>query len=80
MPTDKWDDVLDASQEGPKCNQFNWFTKGIEGVEDCLKLNVYTHDVSFFIFIEALFLMLIYCSFDLPFIINMHFTICVTAL
>lgn len=50
-PVDEWDDVLDASQEGPICNQFNYFAKSIAGTEDCLKLNVYTHDVSFSFFL-----------------------------
>jgi len=45
LPAEEWEDVLDASQEGPSCTQFNWFTKSFMGTEDCLKLNVYTHDV-----------------------------------
>ena len=46
-PAEEWVGVLDATREGPICNQFNFFINGFGGTEDCLKLNVYTHDVSF---------------------------------
>jgi len=43
-PAEEWAGVLDATREGPICNQFNFFLNGFGGTEDCLKLNVYTHD------------------------------------
>ena len=43
---DPWNDqILDGTKEGPKCVQINEFTHAVEGVEDCLKLNIYTHNV-----------------------------------
>lgn len=47
VPAKAWDDVLDASREGPICTQFNSITgEGfVHGQEDCLYLNVYTPQV-----------------------------------
>ncbi|KAM3964224.1 juvenile hormone esterase [Aphomia sociella] len=42
-PPDPWEGVLDASQHGPVCPQYNERMDRIEeGSEDCLYLNVYT--------------------------------------
>ncbi|CAL8081018.1 unnamed protein product [Orchesella dallaii] len=38
-----WDGVRDATNYGPKCKQFHLIGKFITGSEDCLYLNVYTH-------------------------------------
>ncbi|XP_018575847.1 esterase E4-like [Anoplophora glabripennis] len=44
-PPEKWEGVLDATQDGPVCIQKNYFFANpvVEGQEDCLYLNVYTH-------------------------------------
>lgn len=42
QPVEPWDEVFDATSFGPECVQFNIVTRGIEGSEDCLVLNVYT--------------------------------------
>ncbi|XP_043472364.1 esterase E4-like [Leptopilina heterotoma] len=38
VPVKPWNDVFDASKEGPACPQFNYTIMS----EDCLRLNVYT--------------------------------------
>jgi carboxylesterase type B len=40
------DTVFDATREGPKCIQFDEFFQGVHGVEDCFRLNIYTHRVT----------------------------------
>lgn len=45
VPADPWEDVLDASKEGPFCLQSGMGM--LRGQEDCLKINVYTHDVTY---------------------------------
>ncbi|XP_046639314.1 venom carboxylesterase-6-like isoform X1 [Daphnia pulicaria] len=44
IPAKSWDEVLDASREGPICTQFNSIMADgfVHGQEDCLYLNVYT--------------------------------------
>nr|WCC58156.1 carboxylesterase [Pharsalia antennata] len=44
-PPEKWNGILDATQDGPICIQKNYFFANpiVEGQEDCLYLNVYTH-------------------------------------
>ncbi|PSN42538.1 hypothetical protein C0J52_03840 [Blattella germanica] len=44
QPLEKWDGVLDATQDPPKCTQRNIYRKekGVSGQEDCLYINVYT--------------------------------------
>ena len=37
--------ILDATHEGPKCLQYEFYEQKIAGTEDCLTLNVYTQDV-----------------------------------
>nr|CAH0110476.1 unnamed protein product [Daphnia galeata] len=39
--------IFDASQEGPTCVQFHGNLRMVLGVEDCLKLNIYTRDLDF---------------------------------
>ncbi|XP_044750331.1 uncharacterized protein LOC123310753 [Coccinella septempunctata] len=48
QPVDKWDGIRDATKEGPVCIQKNYLfaNPGVEGVEDCLYLNVYVPRVS----------------------------------
>ncbi|KZS20997.1 Liver carboxylesterase 1 [Daphnia magna] len=47
LPAEPWlDQILDATREGPTCIQYNTFLRFIQGVEDCLKLNIYTHDLN----------------------------------
>lgn len=41
-PADNWQGVRDASEYGPKCLQLDLFFNNIDGVEDCLHLNVHT--------------------------------------
>lgn len=43
IPASPWNGVLDATKEGPYCVQFIFGRS--YGVEDCLKLNIYTHSV-----------------------------------
>jgi para-nitrobenzyl esterase len=42
QPAACWSDVIDASQFGNTCAQYNPFAGGIEGSEDCLTINVWT--------------------------------------
>lgn len=45
MPIEQWDKVFDATHDGPMCPQP---TEDLTEVsEDCLRLNIYTHDVNF---------------------------------
>jgi carboxylesterase type B len=46
QPVDNWDDVLDATQPGPKCHQTVDFIPNIPASEDCLHLNVYTKNLT----------------------------------
>ena len=39
------ENILDAANEGPCCIQFDRFSQGVIGVEDCLRLNIYTYEV-----------------------------------
>lgn len=39
---DKWDDILNATEDGPWCIQFDIFRDQFTGDEDCLYLNVYS--------------------------------------
>ncbi|KAH8264145.1 hypothetical protein KR038_003652, partial [Drosophila bunnanda] len=41
VPVEPWSQPLDCTQKGEKPLQFNHYTKQLEGVEDCLYLNVY---------------------------------------
>ncbi|XP_046601547.1 esterase E4 [Neodiprion lecontei] len=41
-PLQPWTGIRDALEEGPKCAQFNLFTKSIIGDDDCLYLNLAT--------------------------------------
>lgn len=45
-PVDAWapDEVFNATEDGPMCVQY--WTDYAVGTEDCLRLNVYTHNVS----------------------------------
>jgi carboxylesterase type B len=47
VPAKPWDEVLDASREGPICTQFNSIMADgfVHGQEDCLYLSVYTSQV-----------------------------------
>jgi len=42
QPINKWDGILDATEDANKCIQFDFFELTYEGDEDCLYLNVYT--------------------------------------
>ena len=43
-----WNDVRDATEEGPECPSKHMFFTYLIGAEDnCLNLNVYTKEVSF---------------------------------
>ena len=37
--------VLDATKEGPSCIQHDNILQTFRGVEDCLRVNIYTHEV-----------------------------------
>ena len=46
IAVEPWNEtVFDASKEGPICIQYNNIARIITGVEDCLRLNIYTHEV-----------------------------------
>ena len=46
VPAKSWTgNVLDTTKEGPSCLQNEWFSGTTVGQEDCLVLNVYTHNV-----------------------------------
>ncbi|XP_046452283.1 venom carboxylesterase-6-like [Daphnia pulex] len=48
LPVDPWlGETLDVTREGPTCIQYNTLVQFILGKEDCLKLNIYTHDLDF---------------------------------
>jgi len=34
------ENILGAANEGPHCTQFDRFSQGVLGVEDCLRLNI----------------------------------------
>jgi carboxylesterase type B len=46
QPVDNWDNVLDATQPGPKCHQMTDSSSEIPQSEDCLHLNVYTRNLT----------------------------------
>lgn len=48
MAADPWQRlILDATKEGSVCIQHNYrVTAPVEGEEDCLHLNIYTHSVN----------------------------------
>lgn len=43
-PVDSWEGVFQATDLGPECPTMNAIS-GIEGTEDCLRINVYTPQV-----------------------------------
>jgi carboxylesterase type B len=46
VPVKPWTgNTLDTTKEGPSCLQNEWFSGTTVGQEDCLVLNVYTHNV-----------------------------------
>jgi len=46
VAADPWQgSILDGTKEGSKCVQFSGLFNRAEGEEDCLHLNVYTHNV-----------------------------------
>lgn len=45
QPVDMWHDVFDATEPGPMCPQL--MQPDAVWSEDCLRLSVYTHEVSF---------------------------------
>lgn len=46
LPVRSWNNTLHCRQKGEKPLQFNQVTKELEGVENCLYLNVYVKSVS----------------------------------
>jgi carboxylesterase type B len=46
IPAQPWTGVLDATKEGPACFQNDLLSGITAGQEDCLVLNVYTHNVN----------------------------------
>ncbi|CAF4868922.1 unnamed protein product [Pieris macdunnoughi] len=46
VPVGPWNGILEASGHAGKCGQINWFTRKIEGGDDCLYLNVYTRGLA----------------------------------
>nr|NP_001262344.1 alpha-Esterase-3, isoform C [Drosophila melanogaster]AGB95727.1 alpha-Esterase-3, isoform C [Drosophila melanogaster] len=46
LPVEPWSQPLDCTKPGQKPLQFNHYSKQLEGVEDCLYLNVYAKEVS----------------------------------
>ncbi|XP_017035562.1 esterase B1 [Drosophila kikkawai] len=46
VPVEPWSKPLDCTQKGEKPLQFNHYTKQLEGVEDCLYLNVYAKELN----------------------------------
>ncbi|XP_046639321.1 venom carboxylesterase-6-like isoform X4 [Daphnia pulicaria] len=46
IPTQPWTGVLDATKEGPACFQNDLLSGITAGQEDCLVLNVYTHNTN----------------------------------
>lgn len=49
VPVDQWDGVFDATDDGPMCVQIR--KNYSEVSEDCLRLNVYSHNVSVISFV-----------------------------
>nr|AJP62566.1 carboxylesterase [Oxya chinensis] len=45
IPPEKWDDVLDATKEGSACPQLTYPDLKYRGKEDCLYVNVFTHQI-----------------------------------
>lgn len=45
-PPLNWEDTLNATNYGPLCLQINFTTGLVEGDEDCLRINVFTPNVS----------------------------------
>ncbi|KAH8280906.1 hypothetical protein KR054_004017, partial [Drosophila jambulina] len=46
VPVEPWTEPLDCTKSGEKPLQFNHYTKQLEGVEDCLYLNVYAKELN----------------------------------
>ncbi|XP_070073704.1 esterase B1-like [Drosophila takahashii] len=46
LPVEPWTEPLDCTEKGQKPLQFNHYTKQLEGVEDCLHLNVYAKELN----------------------------------
>ncbi|XP_049961935.1 venom carboxylesterase-6-like [Schistocerca serialis cubense] len=46
IPPEKWDDVLNATKEGSPCPQLTYPELKYRGKEDCLYLNIFTHQIS----------------------------------
>uniref|UniRef100_A0A6P4EZX8 carboxylesterase n=1 Tax=Drosophila rhopaloa TaxID=1041015 RepID=A0A6P4EZX8_DRORH len=46
LPVKSWTQPLDCTKQGEKPLQFNHYTKQLEGVEDCLYLNVFAKQVT----------------------------------
>lgn len=44
MPVERWDTVLDGTQEGPRAHGFEFFGNA-KSDEDCLHVNVFTKNV-----------------------------------
>ena len=58
--------VLDATKEGPSCIQHDNILQTFRGVEDCLRVNIYTHEVNSSFIVSVIFfcvysLMRMYC-------------------
>lgn len=45
VPAEPWSDVFDATQDGPRCVQYRANNDYSVVSEDCLRLNVYSHNV-----------------------------------
>jgi carboxylesterase type B len=46
-PPYKWRGLIDVTNYGSSCLQYEFLTHFLTGAEDCLNLNVYTHQASF---------------------------------
>lgn len=46
LPAEPWANVFNATHDGPMCMQFLYNNDYSQCSEDCLRLNVYTHNVS----------------------------------
>ncbi len=46
-PIEQWDKIFDATRDGPMCPQPT--DDNTEISEDCLRLNIYTHDVNLYL-------------------------------
>lgn len=47
VPAESWSEVFDAKNDGPMCIQYRANNDYSDTSEDCLRLNVYTHNVSY---------------------------------